>query len=141
MLKGLLCPNCRSELETTRDSYLCPACKTTFDIRDGVSILLPATIDSSVQEDIRAWDDNASGRIEHLPPIEALLGLESRMRDFLDHVEWDALQRGRVLEVGGGSMLGFHAFEDETPFSGSVCNRCGCLKSHQSEGSFWSLWR
>lgn len=102
MLKGLLCPNCRSELETRHDSYFCPGCRTPFETKDGVSVLLPDTVDSSVQEDIIAWDDKKSGRIEHLPPIEALLGLESRIRDFLDHMDWDALQRGRVLEVGGG---------------------------------------
>jgi ubiquinone/menaquinone biosynthesis C-methylase UbiE/uncharacterized protein YbaR (Trm112 family) len=103
MLEGLLCPNCRSKLDSKQNSYFCAKCSIEFEIKDGIHLLLPSHIHEAVLWDIKAWDDKDSGRAEHLPPMEAILGLESRIRDFLDHMEWSEYKDGKALEIGGGS--------------------------------------
>ena len=66
-------------------------------------------------EDIRAWDDPESGRVEHLNRHKALLSKEPLIRDFKETVLPKFRFTGRFLEIGGGICWASYLVKKQFP--------------------------
>jgi len=113
---GLVCPDCRGDLIAAGDESLrCTFCERQFLTDEGVASLLPSSVPLASREDIRAWDEPDSGRIEHRAGWRALLGKEAQIRhldQLLDSRDWSDL---RVLEIGGGMCWASLVVKDRFP--------------------------
>jgi uncharacterized protein len=41
LLEILACPTCKGDLVLKKDSLICEGCKVTYEIKEGIPILLP----------------------------------------------------------------------------------------------------
>lgn len=104
--KGLLCPDCRGALSEDAVGGRCAECGRSFRRVDRALELLPRTVPRPSLEDIRAWDDTASGRTEHDHPWLALLTKEAQVRHLGRLLDGLDLGGATVLEIGGGLCWG-----------------------------------
>jgi len=78
-------------------------------------MLTPPRLEDSTLEDVKAWDDPESGRVEHLDRRTALVSKEPLMRDFKETVLSKFSFKGRLLEIGGGMCWASYLVKKQFP--------------------------
>jgi len=102
-MEQLICPNCRSLLTGTDDSYLCKECSSEFKIENGIPVFLPSSLDKATKGEIEMWDRTDARRAGAEGPIWKIFVRKGpAILEFLDGLNYFNLE-GKVLEIGGGS--------------------------------------
>lgn len=139
---GFACPECHGQLYTLEHEHVCKACNRAYPIKGKIHLLTPAKLHESTREDIKAWDDSESGRVEHLEPWRALLHKEPLIRDFEESVLSKFNFAGRFLEIGGGicwaSYLVKHVFPECVTYASDVA--CSALLRAMQLSKVIGLW-
>src|SRR6266849_4664822 len=114
---GLICPDCGHALISRSGALSCSECGRNYVNRNGVNVLLPSRIPTPSLEDIRAWDESGSGRVEHSEAWRALLAKEAQIRHVERLLSGLDLNGKDVLEIGGGICCGSLAVKHRYPAS------------------------